>query len=156
MKASFFLLVGITQLALAQQQASHPKPEKVTLLRVEASSLGYRQKVRVTADSLIVDEQVHSEPAQHTRYARALTAEEHDNLLAPFNRVYLSSLKSSYEGSNAPDDAMTFELFIQKGEKTKDIRIYMYKLLPMYTFSTRLNLLLPPRYHIGYNKQFTY
>jgi hypothetical protein len=51
---------------------------------------------------------------------------------------------------------MTFELFIQKGKKTKNIRIYMYKLLPMYTFSTRLNLLLPPRYHIGYNKQFTY
>jgi hypothetical protein len=154
MKFYFFLLAGITQPALVQPQASHPKPEKVTALCVEASSLGYRQVVRVTADSLIVYEQVHSEPTQYIHYARALNAKEHDDLLAPFNRIYLSSLQSSYEGNNAPDDGMTFQLFIQKGKKAKSVRIYMYKLLPMYVFSTRLNLLLPPRYRIAYNKQY--
>jgi hypothetical protein len=154
MKVYLFLLAGIIQQALAQPQASHHGPEQVTLLRIEASAFGEEQEFQVTADSLIVDKRTGSEHAHHTQ---AITAEERSNLLEPFNKVYLSSLKSSYEGYGAPDDAMAFELFIHKGRKVKSVRVYMYKLLPMYLFSNRLNLLLPPKYRMAYNKQyFTY
>lgn len=151
MKVCLFLLAAILQEAVAQPQYSSHRPEKVTLLRVEASAFGEEQEFRVTADSIIVDKRTGPE---HMHHAQAITAEEHNNLLAPFNKVYLSSLKSSYEGYGAPDDGRKFELFIHKGEAVKSVRIYMYKLMPMYLFSNRLNLLLPPKYRLEYNKQY--
>jgi hypothetical protein len=157
MKVCLFLvpiLAGITQKAVGQQQYQARRPAKVTLLRVEASALGETQQFRVTADSVLVDKQTGS---AHTHYAQALTAAERANVVAPFNRVYLSSLQSSYEGYNAPTDGMTFELFIYKGETVKSVRIYKYKLRSLYLFSNRLNLLLPPKYQLEYNHYyFTY
>jgi hypothetical protein len=154
LKVYLFLVAATLQQAVAPPQYSPARPEKVTLLRVKASAFGGEQQVRVTADSIIVDKRTGEES---THYAQAITAAEHAHVVAPFNQVYLSRLKPSYEGQGAPTDAMGFELFIQKGEKVKKVWIYMAYLRPLYLFSNRLNLLLPPTYRLAYNKQyFTY
>jgi hypothetical protein len=130
-------------------------PAKVTLLRVEGHAFGEKQTFTVTGDSVLVDKALSTEKGDHrTHYARALTRQQHDEVLASFNHVYLSSLKSCYEDPNALTDDLTFTLFIHKGEAGKHIQIYRYKLVPFFCFSTKLNQLLPYAFQLGYNKSY--
>ena len=149
MKAHFLLFPFTGSIgALIQPQLT---PAKVTLLRVEAHAFGETQDFTVTNDSILVDKRTITENGdKRIHYARAVTSQEHDDLLSSFNNVYLSSLKTSYEVNDALTDDMTFDLFIHKGETVKYVRIYKYKLAPLYTFSKKLNRLLPPSFRIEY------
>ncbi len=122
---------------------------------MEAHAFGEQQNVTVTADSVVVTKVLSTEDGnQQTRYARALTAPEHDALLSPFNRVYLSALWPAYEGRNAPTDDVTFGLFIHKGAVVKYVSIYRYKLVPFYAFSNQLNRLVPTAFQLGYTESY--
>jgi len=153
MKPPLLLLCLAGSLAAVAQ--SRTAPAKVTLLRVEEHGFGEQQDVTITADSVLVTKVLSTEDGHnHTRYARALTPQEHDALLAPFNRVYLSALKPDYEDPYAPTDDVTFGLIIHKGAVVKRIEIYRYKLAPFYAFSIQLNRLLPPAFQLGYTKSY--
>ena len=153
MKPSHLLLFLAGPLAaVAQPQRS---PAKVTLLRVEAHAFGEQQYVTVNADLVVVTKVLNTEDGHdRTHYARALTPQEHDALLAPFNRVYLSALQPDYEGRNALTDDVVFGLFIHKGAVVKHIRIYRYKLAPFYAFSTKLSQLVPPAFQLDYTERY--
>jgi hypothetical protein len=141
-----FLLGTITTIAQPKHLA------KVTFLRVRASEFGYEQEVRVSADSGIVD--IKAGEDHHTHYARAVTNEEYEELVAPFSNRYLSSFKDSYEAPSMIDDTMGFGIFIHKGEEVKYIGIHQYKLALMYLFSNRLNKLLPVAFRLPYTDSY--
>jgi hypothetical protein len=151
----FAVLLCLTGSLPAAGQPQHA-PAKVTLLRIEGSgAFGEKQSFTVTADSVLVDKMANADGGGHrTHYARALTPTQHDDLLSPFNRVYLSTLKLSYEGRNTITDDVTFGLFIHKGEAVKYVQVYRYKLMPFYVFSQKLNRLLPRTFRLDYNESY--
>jgi hypothetical protein len=140
------LLSAITTIA----QPKHPA--KVTFLRAGAGEFGYGQEVRVSADSVLVDINVGTAPPTH--YARAVTREEYQELVAPFSASYLSSFKDHYEAPSMDSDDMGFDIFIHKGAAVKHISIYKYKLATMYLFSKRLNKLLPLVFRFPYTASY--
>lgn len=131
-------------------------PAKVTLLRVEGSAFGEEEVFTITADSVLVDKVFLLEDGDQRRhYRRALTSQQHDDLLSSFNSIYLSQLKSNYERRGAQSHMMSYAVFIHKGEAVKHMSIYGYKLTPFYVFSQKLNRLLPHAFQLdSYNGSY--
>ena len=153
MKLHFLLFLFADSIAALAQSKS--VPAKVTLLRVEASAFGDEQKFTVTQDSVIVEKRMITDSGdERNHFARAITSSERKDLFLSFDNVYLSTFKASYEANDAPTDDMAFNLFIHKGESVKQISIYRYKLTPFYTFSKKLNRLLPISFRIEYTDDY--
>lgn len=153
---NFIIIVWYVVLfACAQHIQAQVAPQPVTELQITESAFAQEHQFKVTMDSIIVDFTMYAETGPiRSRYARSISGNERNKLLASFNKIYLSTLKSSYEGLTNTDHDWNYELFIKKGEYIRVIKIFKYKLQPMYILGNELNQLLPNSFKISYTDNY--
>lgn len=141
--------------AVVQQTLPHAKPQKVTELKISESSFAQERHYIVTVDSLLVNFTMNAETGPiHSHFARFLSKIERDNLLSSFDKMYLSELKSYYEGHTDVDHDWTYGISINKNNFIKSTTLFKYKLQPFYVFCKKLNVLLPTSFRISYNDSY--
>ncbi|UOQ51691.1 hypothetical protein [Hymenobacter cellulosivorans] len=147
------LLLSLPGLVKGQHKG-YKKPQKVTLLRIDVFAyLGTEQHYTITADSLVVKDL--SMGATDTLYTRRLTPTERNWLLAPFDQIYLSSIRDKYEPariSNLHD--ISYRVVLYKGEFMRVTDIYKKKVRFFDTFVQRFNRLVPTPYQMYYTAEY--
>lgn len=151
--AGWLIFSGLTTVPAWAQTPARRSQVNVTQLLVLEWGFAQTNRYVVTADSLWVEFTMGTdEGTQRTHYTRALTLNERNRLLAPFDQLYLSRLRPLYEGVSDITDGYNYDLSIRKGEYLKETRLIDYSLGPMLTFSHRLNALLPPAFRLSYGQ----
>ncbi|MCA8830217.1 hypothetical protein [Hymenobacter pini] len=137
------LLIGLTSADGVAQS-----PRKVTRLRiVKTEFLGYREYV-ITDSTIRVE--IHDVATTDSLLVRKLTSVERNQLLTSLDQVYLSGLKSSYQGKSTDTDMPGYTFTVVKGSFVKQINLYEYRLRCLYDVSVKLDALLPEAFRLNY------
>ncbi|KAA9338129.1 hypothetical protein F0P96_04570 [Hymenobacter busanensis] len=153
-KAMIALVLGLWMSCHLAGNAQQ-RPQRVTQLRVTESSFGEETRYTITADSIQVRRKLLlEEGAKDTLLSIPLDLQRRDWLLASFDKIYLSSLQSKYEGPSLHGHSFGYHLVIYKGEHLAVTDLYKYRLDAFFTFCQRLNQLLPEVYQIHYTANY--
>lgn len=157
MKVTLFLLffIGSANVGVTQHSQTQISPQKATRLQVIISApFGMDRDYLVTPDSLIIDFKTIE---GHAHYSKVLTNSEHEDLLSSFSKIYLSNVKPSYKPKTINvSDAASYNISISKGKIIKTTNVYCVRWEPLYTFSKKLDRLLPHNYKINYTSSYFY
>ena len=157
-KLLLFFMAYIVQVDIAMAQQARPSPQKATKIIIIETGGGFvasSHEFTITHDSIIVQfiEDVENGNIK-SRYAKAINSNIFNNLSAPFHKIYLSQIKSSYEGPSLMNHDWSYYVAITKGEYVKETQIYKYKLVPLLLLCKKLNMLLPKEFNISYTKTY--
>jgi hypothetical protein len=157
-KIFFFLSAYVLLYTSVNAQQINRLPQKATKNKIIERSGDFApicNEFTITPDSLAVRFVEYYENGNNvSHYARAIDEKTFDSLLLPFHRLYLSQLKSNYEGPSLIDHDWNYDIVLSKGESIKGIRIFKYKLAPLFSLCKRMNLLLPAKFNISYTQEY--
>ncbi|WP_139361955.1 hypothetical protein [Hymenobacter sp. CRA2] len=150
-----YVLTSILYLVICQSGRAQKHPQRVTKLRVVESAFAEEAQWLVTSNSIKVKvSHLLEEGFADTAFVMMISSIQRDWLLSSFDQSYLSTIKSEYNGKNAPLHGFGYHVAIYKGPHLAVTDIYKYKLICFYIFCQRLNQLLPAAYRIGYTDNY--
>jgi hypothetical protein len=149
-------LIGALHLILCQIGRTQQRPQRVTKLRVvEFAYLGRETQWVITSDSIKVKvSRLLEEKFTDTAFAMGISTQQRDWLLSSFDKTYLSTIKSNYDGHSQRLHDFGYHLAVYKGSSLAVTDIYKYKLNCFYVFCQRLNQLLPAAYRMNYTVDY--
>lgn len=143
--------------ARAQSHTHKPCPQKVTQIRVIESVFAETHEFVITTDSIKISFVEQADGGNHrSRFMKALSLEERNQLFASFDNVYLSNVKPLYEGKTSVSHDWIYDVLITKNADVKATRIFKFKYLPMYAFCKKLNQIVPEPFRISYTEKYFY
>lgn len=154
-KHTYFLLILCLCSLTSETTDCEQSAKKVTGILIIERGFSENHKYVIRQDSILVDFMAYSgRGVTHTYYARFITPNEKEMLLMPFHKLYLSRLKSNYEGPSLLDHDWSYDFSIYKGDYLKEIRLFKYRLAPAIIFCKNLNRLLPSKFKISYTESY--